>query len=102
MELLLTADTVGADRALAMGVLNEVVARPDLLDAAYDYAHRTAANAPRAVSATKRAALEGLELDIDAAYENEERLSDTVFASEDAKEGPRAFAEKRAAVWQGR
>jgi enoyl-CoA hydratase len=102
MELLLTADMVSAERALAMGVLNQVVARPDLLDAAYDYAHRIAANAPLAVAATKRAALEGLELDIDAAYDNEERLSDTVFASEDAKEGPRAFAEKRAAVWQGR
>ena len=101
MELLLTADMVSAERALAIGVLNQVVARPHLLDAAYDYAHRIAANAPLAVAATKRAALEGLELDIDAAYDNEERLSDTVFASEDAKED-RAFAEKRAAVWQGR
>ena len=102
MELLLTADMVGADRALAMGVLNDVVVRPALLDAAYDYAYRIAANAPLAVAATKRSALEGLELEIDAAYDNEERLSDTVFASEDAKEG-RAHSPKSAApMWQGR
>jgi enoyl-CoA hydratase len=102
MELLLTADMVEAERAMTMGLVNAVVPRDHLLAAAYDYGHRIAANAPLAVAATKQAALEGLALDLEAAYENENRLNDLVFASEDAKEGPLAFAEKRAPVWQGR
>lgn len=102
MELLLTADMIDADRALAMGVLNQVVEREHLLQAAYDYAERIAANAPLAVFATKQSAVESLSLDLDAAFDNESRYTDFVFATEDAKEGPRAFAEKRAPRWQGR
>ena len=58
--------------------------------------------APLAVAATKQSAVEGLALDLDAAFDNEARHSDRVFASEDAKEGPRAFVEKRPPVWRGR
>ena len=102
MELLLTADMVSAERAMAMGLLNAVATPDELLPAAYDFARRIAANAPLAVAATKQSALEGLELEFQAAYENEMRLNDMVFASEDAKEGPLAFAEKRPPVWKGR
>lgn len=100
MELLLTADMIDADRALAMGLINRVVAAHELMDTAYDYAERIAANAPLAVSATKQSALEGLALDLQSAYVNETRHSDRIFATEDAKEGPRAFAEKRPPKWQ--
>jgi enoyl-CoA hydratase len=79
-----------------------VVPAERLLDTAYDYAERIAANAPLAVSATKQSAVEGLALDLESAYENETRHSDCVFATEDAKEGPRAFAEKRPPRWQAR
>jgi enoyl-CoA hydratase len=102
MELLLTADIVDAERALAMGLINQVVPADQLMDAAYDYAERIAANAPLAVFATKQSAVEGLALDLEAAYDNETRHSDRVFATEDAKEGPRAFAEKRPPRWQAR
>jgi len=102
MELLLTADMVDAERALAMGLLNRVVPADQLTDTAYHYAERIAANAPLAVFATKQSAVEGLALDLESAYENETRHSDRVFATEDAKEGPRAFAEKRAPRWQAR
>ncbi|ORB16365.1 enoyl-CoA hydratase/isomerase family protein [Mycobacterium noviomagense] len=102
MELLLTADMVDADRALAMGLINKVVANDQLMDTAYDYAGRIAANAPLAVSATKQSAVEGLALDLESAYDNETRHSDRVFASEDAKEGPRAFAQKRPPQWRAR
>jgi enoyl-CoA hydratase len=102
MELMLTADMVDAQRALAMGLINRVVGADELMDTAYDYAERIAANAPLAVFATKQSAVEGLALDLDAAYENETRHSDRVFATEDAKEGPRAFAEKRPPRWQAR
>jgi enoyl-CoA hydratase len=102
MEFLLCADTVAADRALEMGLLNAVVAEEALLDTAFDYAARIAKNAPLAVQATKRSALEGLKLDMREAYRNEARIAKEIFATEDAKEGPRAFAEKRAPRWSGR
>jgi enoyl-CoA hydratase len=102
MELLLTADMVDAQRALTMGLLNQIVPADQLMATAYDYAERIAANAPLAVSATKQSAVEGLTLDLNSAYDNETRHSDRIFATEDAKEGPRAFAEKRAPIWHGR
>ena len=102
MELLLTADMVDAERALAIGLINRVVAADQLMDAAYDYAERIAANAPLAVYATKQSAVEGLALELEAAFDNETRHSDRVFATEDAKEGPRAFAEKRPPRWHAR
>ncbi|GIW41899.1 MAG: putative enoyl-CoA hydratase [Candidatus Binatia bacterium] len=102
MEFLLTADRIPARRALQMGLLNEVVPREKLMDAAMDYARRIAANAPLAIRATKQSVLEGLAMDLESAYENESRLAAMVFATEDAKEGPRAFAEKRPPVWKGK
>jgi enoyl-CoA hydratase len=103
MELLLTADMVDSQRALEMGLINRVVVPPEkLMDVAYDYAERIAANAPLAVFATKQSVLEGLSLDLEAAYDNETRHSDRVFETEDAKEGPRAFVEKRPPRWQAR
>ncbi|KZS60328.1 enoyl-CoA hydratase/isomerase family protein [Mycobacterium ostraviense] len=102
MELLLTADLVDAQRSLAMGLINRVVAADRLMDTAYDYAARIAANAPLAVSATKQSAVEGLALDLESAYDNETRHSDRIFQTQDAKEGPRAFAEKRPPRWQAR
>jgi enoyl-CoA hydratase len=102
MELLLTADMVDAERAMAMGLLNAVVPPVELLATAYSYAERVAANAPLALAASKRSALEGLALPLAEAYANEARLGELVSASEDAKEGERATAENRPPVWQGR
>lgn len=102
MELLLTADMVDAERALSMGLVNRVVPANELMDTAYDFAARIAANAPLAVFATKQSAVEGLGLDLKSAYDNETRHSDRIFETEDAKEGPRAFAEKRAPRWRAR
>src|ERR1700692_252418 len=64
LELRLTADMVDAQRALAMGLLNQVVPADQLMATAYDYAERIAANAPQAVFATKQSAVEGLTLDL--------------------------------------
>ena len=101
MEFLLCADLIGAHRALQMGLLNAVVTEEALLDSAFEYAARITKNAPLAVQATKRSALEGLKLDMREAYRNEGRISREIFATDDAKEGPRAFAEKRAPRWSG-
>jgi enoyl-CoA hydratase len=102
MELLLAADMVSAERAMAMGLLNAVAPRTELLEAAYGYAHRIAANAPLAVAATKQSVVEGLALRLDEAFGNEARLDEMVAASEDAAEGARAWAENRPPVWRGR
>jgi enoyl-CoA hydratase len=101
MEFLLCADRIDAHRALEMGLLNAVVTEAELLDRAFDYAARITKNAPLAVQATKRSALEGLKLDLREAFRNEARIAQEVFMTEDAKEGPRAFAEKRPPQWTG-
>ena len=102
MEFLLCADLVPADRAYEMGLLNAIAPRESLLETAYAYARRITANAPLAVQATKRSVWEGLGMDLKDAYRNEARISSEIFATDDAKEGPRAFAEKRPPVWHGR
>src|SRR5262245_39380498 len=65
MEFLLCADLIDANRAYEMGLLNAVVPREQLLDAAREYAQRIVANAPLAVQATKQSALQGLYFDED-------------------------------------
>ncbi|MCA1713555.1 MAG: carnitinyl-CoA dehydratase, partial [Actinobacteria bacterium] len=102
MEFLLTADRIPAQRAYEMGLVNEVVPREQLLDTAFAWARRITKNAPLAIQATKESVLRGLATTMDEAYRIEQELSAGVFQSEDAKEGPAAFAEKRAPVWQGR
>ena len=102
MEFLLTAEAFPASRALELGLLNEIVPEESLLERAYSWARRITANAPLAVQATKESVLRCLALDLEAAYALEQEISSVVFQSEDAKEGPKAFAEKRPPVWQGK
>jgi enoyl-CoA hydratase len=102
MEFLLCADLVPAARALEMGLLNAVVPRDELMDAAWDYARRITANAPLAVRATKQSVWEGLGMDLRDAYRNEAAISGRIFQTADAVEGPKAFAEKREPRWQGK
>jgi len=102
MELLLCADQVPAQRAYEMGLLNEVCAPGDVMARALDYARRITANGPFAVRKTKESVLTGLAVDMKEAYRIESSLSSEVFSSEDAVEGPRAFAEKRPPVWKNR
>ena len=102
MEFLLCADLIPAQRAYDMGFLNAVVPRDELLDKAYEFARRITANGPLAVRATKQSVWEGLSMNLPEAYANESRISHMVFSSEDAKEGPLAFAEKRKPNWKGR
>ncbi len=99
MEFLLTAEKFPAERALALGLINEIVPEDALLEKAFDWARRITANAPLAVQATKESVMRGLALDLEEAYKVESRLAQKVFKSDDAKEGPKAFAEKRAPRW---
>lgn len=102
MEFLLTAEAFPAERALELGLLNEIVEEDRLLERAFDWARRITVNAPVAVQATKESVLRGLAGSLDEAYAIEQELSKKVFQSEDAKEGPAAFAEKRDPVWKAR
>jgi len=102
MEFLLCADRVPAEQALAMGLLNAVVPADQLRDKALEYARRITVNGPLAVRKTKESVLRGLATDMREAYKIESAIATEVFSSEDAKEGPAAFAEKREPRWTGR
>jgi enoyl-CoA hydratase len=102
MELLLTAEAFPAERALELGLLNEVVPADELRATAERWAQRILANGPLAVRATKESVLRGMAVTMKEAYKIESELSQVVFASEDAKEGPKAFAEKRDPAWKNR
>ena len=105
MELLLTGEPIDAARALEFGLVNAVVPRAGLLDAALALAERIAVNAPLSVQASKRIALgiaDGIIPGDEAAWTQTRKETAAVMRSDDAREGPRAFAEKRAPVWQGR
>jgi enoyl-CoA hydratase/carnithine racemase len=102
MEFLLTAERFTAERAFEMGLLNRVVPEESLMDEARAFARRILANAPLAVQGTKESVLKGLLVDLKEAYGIEQEISQRVFSTEDAKEGPKAFAEKRKPNWQAR
>jgi enoyl-CoA hydratase len=101
MEIVLTGDSIDAERACDMGLVNAVVAADRVLDTAVSLAERIAANGPLAVAAAK----ELVRLSIEDQTRARGRLGElvqSVFASDDAKEGALAFVEKRAPVWTGK
>lgn len=102
MEMLLMAERISAQRAVEIGIVNAVVSEEELLDEARSWAERICVNAPLAVRATKESVMKGLSLPLSDAYRYELECAARVFSSEDALEGPRAFAEKRDPVWSGR
>jgi enoyl-CoA hydratase/carnithine racemase len=104
MELLLTGRTVSAERALELGLLNEIVASEELEDRSTAWAREIAANAPLAVQATKEAVLRGQSAanGLEGAYEIEAQIGRRLLATEDVTEGLNAFVEKRPPLWRGR
>jgi enoyl-CoA hydratase/carnithine racemase len=103
MGILLTSDSVTADEALRMGIVNAVVPAADLNATVKSWCDRILRGAPSAITATKETAMRGLD---------EPALADAIanqrtypafaawFTGEDIQEGPRAFAEKRKPNWQ--
>lgn len=105
MEMLLTGDAITAQRALDLGLVNAVVPQAQVLEQALALAQRIAVNAPLSVQSSKRIARGWLtELsDTESAHWQITRSEIAqLLRSQDSREGTRAFAEKRAPVWQGR
>lgn len=102
MELLLIGDNLTAQQALQYGLVNRVVPKEQLMDVSEEYARKLVANAPLAVRAIKELATRSQYMHIADGLRLEASIQQALRHTEDAKEGPRAFAEKRKAIWTGR
>ena len=102
MELALTGDPLSATDAHRLGLVNKLTEPGGALDGARALAARIAANGPLAVAATKQIITQQQDWDMSDAWGRQQSFARPIFGSEDAKEGARAFAEKRAPVWTGR
>jgi enoyl-CoA hydratase/carnithine racemase len=102
LEMILTGDPIGAAEALRVGLVNRILPQEELLPAARNLAEKIAARGPLAVRAAKQAVYGGLSGGFAAGMQLERRLFREVAASQDASEGPRAFAEKRKPQYKGR
>jgi enoyl-CoA hydratase len=101
MEYALTGAHFSAEQAHAWGLVNRLTEPGGALDGALALAAEIAANGPLAVRATKRIVSESPYWGLDERWARQAELMNPVFGSADAKEGARAFAEKRAPVWRG-
>ncbi|MFP6654571.1 MAG: enoyl-CoA hydratase-related protein [Myxococcota bacterium] len=101
MEILLTGDRISAEEALRIGFVNELAPPEDLMSRAFQFANRLAKNAPLALRAIKEAVLRTSGLPLDEAYRIEFEIASKVMQSKDAREGPKAFMEKRAPIFTG-
>jgi enoyl-CoA hydratase len=101
LELVMTGDHCDAARAKEMGLCLEVLPPAELLPFARAQAAKIASRGPVAVAQAKRVLRAGAEPDLATANELERQAFAALFGSLDAKEGMRAFVEKRAAVWKG-
>lgn len=102
MEMLLVGEPMDAARASHFGLVNHVVEPGTARELAYEIARKVSRNAPLATAASKRIVDESAQWPTDQAFALQAKILDPVFESEDAREGARAFAEKRTPLWRGR
>ena len=95
MELLLTGDVIGPQRALELGLVNRVVDQPQLLDEAIKLAQAILKNGPLAVEAALECVVRGMQLPLDQGLRFESGRFGMVAATEDMHEGLQAFLDKR-------
>jgi enoyl-CoA hydratase len=100
-ELALTGDLITAERAYELGLVNRVTEPGTALDGAVALATTIAANGPLALTGSKRILRESLDWPASQAFGRQRAIWEPIFASDDAKEGATAFAEKRSPVWRG-
>ena len=102
MELVLTGKPISAQRAYEIGLVNRLAEPERLLEVALELAAEILDGAPLSVRAARDMVLLSTELGRSAALQAARQAAETVYRSEDAQEGPRAFAEKRRPKWKGR
>jgi enoyl-CoA hydratase/carnithine racemase len=102
IELMLTGRSIDAQRAYEIGFVNKVVPRAELVDAALAMAGDIIECAPLSVVAVRQVVRHTLNMGLDAALEVGKQVCAPLYVSEDAKEGARAFRDKRKPKWQGR
>jgi enoyl-CoA hydratase/carnithine racemase len=102
MEMILTGERIDAQRALQAGLVSRVVPADQVMPTALQIAETICKRGPLAVRSAKESILRGLDLTLQQGLDLEAMFSNRVWASEDAREGPRAFAEKREPQYKGR
>jgi enoyl-CoA hydratase/carnithine racemase len=102
MELILLGESIDAQEAYRLGLVNLVVPLPELMPTAFRWAQTLCERGPLAVRAAKEAVIRGLGMPLEDGLRLEAFLSGSLRGTEDAQEGPRAFAEKRRPVFKGR
>jgi enoyl-CoA hydratase/carnithine racemase len=102
MEMILMGETCSAQEAYRIGLINAVVPAPEVLPTARRWAQTLCERGPLAVRAAKEAIVRGLSLPLADGLRLEAFLSGTLRGTEDAAEGPKAFAEKRKPVFRAR
>ena len=101
-ELIFTGDVIDAAEALRLGLVSRVVAPEELMPTVHELARKIAAGPPVAIRLAKRALQRNAESDLRSALEFETFAQNLCFETEDAREGIRAFVEKRPPVFRGR
>jgi len=102
MEIVLMADPISAAEAYRIGLVNKVVPQAELMNEVDRWVATLLERGPLALRAAKQSMLQGLSLPLDEGMRLEQRLASSLFGTEDAREGPRAFAEKRKPEFKGR
>lgn len=102
MELALTGDPITSARAYELGLVNRVVPADRVLDEALALADRIIENAPLSVRYSRQLTIQGAEVSEAEAWDLTDEATRVVFSSEDAREGPLAFAQKRPPNWKSR
>ena len=105
MHVILTGESLSAAEALRWGLINQVVPQEKVMSAAMALAEKICENAPVSIRASKNVVYHSLDASLNfppEAWDVNNTYTDVVMSSEDAKEGPRAFAEKRLPNWKGK
>jgi enoyl-CoA hydratase len=102
MEIVLTGKPISAQRAYEIGLVNRLAEPEQLMEAAMELAREVIEGAPLSVAAARETVMLSTEMGRAAALDAAWSAHETAYNSEDAQEGPRAFAEKRKPVWRGR
>ena len=101
-ELIFTGEMISAEEAYALGLLNKLVSPEQLMSETYELARKLADGPPISIRLAKRALYHNQDVDLRAALEFETLAQNVCRETEDAREGIRAFVEKRAPQFQGR